>query len=107
EDDGSIRRLASVHEDSQKAGQLRDMARRFTFDPAAEIGPERVLETGRAVRLEEVTDGDLAALAGSDAHLRALRGLGIRSYMCVPLVARGRSLGTMTFVTAESNRRFT
>jgi PAS domain S-box-containing protein len=105
EDDGSVRRLASIHSDSHMAEQLRTMAQRFAFDPEAEISPERVLDTGRAVCLPEVTDDHLAALAGSEAHLVALRDLGIRSFMCVPLVARGRALGTMTFVTAESNRR--
>jgi light-regulated signal transduction histidine kinase (bacteriophytochrome) len=35
-----------------------------------------------------------------------LRELGLRSSMVVPLMARGRTLGAITFVTAESERRY-
>jgi signal transduction histidine kinase len=38
--------------------------------------------------------------------LRILRELGLKSSMVVPLVARGRALGAITFVWAESNRRY-
>ena len=36
-----------------------------------------------------------------------LRELGMRSVMVVPMISRGRLLGTITFVSAESGRRFT
>src|SRR5207245_3218334 len=39
-------------------------------------------------------------------HLALLRGLGFVSYMAVPLSARGRTLGAITFASAESGRRF-
>ena len=39
-------------------------------------------------------------------HLELLRELGIRSYICVPLTRSRRVLGAITFVTAESGRRF-
>src|SRR5436305_6604746 len=35
------------------------------------------------------------------------RSLGLTSYICVPLVARGRSLGALTLATAESGRLYT
>jgi PAS domain S-box-containing protein len=106
EDDGSVRRVAAVHQDAEKAELLRDMAARFPYDPEADTHSERVFRTGRAVRIDVVGDEDLAGLAASAGQLDALRGLGIGSYMCVPLLARGRSLGTMTFVTTEEGRSF-
>ena len=33
-----------------------------------------------------------------------LREIGLTSYICVPLMARGRALGAITFVSAESGR---
>jgi signal transduction histidine kinase/CheY-like chemotaxis protein len=54
--------------------------------------------------LTVVDDDDLSGLASNEDHLESLRRLGILSYICVPLVARGRALGTMTFATAESGR---
>jgi signal transduction histidine kinase len=36
-----------------------------------------------------------------------VRALGPRSYICVPLIARGRTLGALAFITTESDRRYT
>jgi serine phosphatase RsbU (regulator of sigma subunit) len=45
--------------------------------------------------------------AAHDAeHRRILKGLGLKSYMIVPLIARGRTLGAITLVSAESGRRY-
>ncbi len=106
EDDGSVRRLAAVHQDERKSEVLRNIALHLPCDTSGDIGPDRLARTGEAVHLARVLDEDLAELAGGEEQIGALRGLGIRSYMCVPLVARGRALGSMTFVTAESGRVF-
>jgi PAS domain S-box-containing protein len=39
-------------------------------------------------------------------HRTIMRELGVRSYMVVPMVARGRSHGAITLVSAESGRRY-
>src|SRR5436305_9217873 len=48
----------------------------------------------------------LVAGARDEEHLRLLRAVGFRSAVLVPLRARGRTLGVLTLVTAESLRRF-
>src|SRR3989442_90017 len=49
----------------------------------------------------------LRAAPDTDAeHRAALRALGLRSIMVVPLSARGRRLGAITFCSAESGRRY-
>jgi signal transduction histidine kinase len=57
--------------------------------------------------IANVTDAMLVQSARDAAHLRALRELAIRSYMCVPMVVHGRTLGAITFVSAESGCRYT
>ena len=49
----------------------------------------------------------LAQGAGDEKHLRLIRSLGLRSYICVPLVVSGYPLGVLTFATAESGRTYT
>jgi two-component system phosphate regulon sensor histidine kinase PhoR len=44
--------------------------------------------------------------ARDDLHEELLRELGIRSFLCVPIAAGGQTVGALTFVTAESGRRF-
>jgi signal transduction histidine kinase len=46
------------------------------------------------------------AIAGDAEHLRIARGLGITSEIAVPLSSRGRTFGTITFVSAEPGRRY-
>ena len=46
------------------------------------------------------------ATADTPELLETLEELGLRSSMCVPLVARQRTLGAITFVSAESGRRY-
>jgi PAS domain S-box-containing protein len=67
-------------------------------DPRFELGPSTVAYTGRAeVHLDlRAEDG---TLSGRGAELlRFLGELGVRSYLCVPLLTRERILGTLTFV---------
>ena len=66
----------------------------------------RILETGRAELLEHIPDERLAGLAHDEDHLRSLRAARSRSAMLVPLRARGRTLGAVSFVVDESGRRY-
>ena len=56
--------------------------------------------------VSEIPDELLAGAARDELHLDLLRELGLSSYMCVPLVARERVLGAITFVLAESGGRY-
>jgi PAS domain S-box-containing protein len=65
-----------------------------------------VLRTGRVEYVPEIPDELLASVARDEEHLALIRQLGLRSYIIAPLTARDRVLGAITFVTAESGRRF-
>ncbi|MDQ5808486.1 MAG: SpoIIE family protein phosphatase, partial [Actinomycetota bacterium] len=65
-----------------------------------------ILRTGRSELIPEIADELLAAMVKEADLLRIVRELGLRSYMGVPLSARGKVLGVLTFVSAESGRRY-
>jgi signal transduction histidine kinase len=65
------------------------------------------IRTGRAKLFSKVTPSVLEGLATNEAHRKVLRELGLRSLMIVPLVARGKPLGAITFVSADSGRIYT
>jgi len=48
----------------------------------------------------------LEAAARDDEHRRILNELNLTSYMCVPIVLQGKTLGAITFVSAESGRQY-
>jgi signal transduction histidine kinase len=63
-----------------------------------------VIRTGEAELTPRITDDMLVAATRDAAQLAALRELGLRSAITAPLVARGRTLGAIRLVTAESRR---
>jgi PAS domain S-box-containing protein len=101
-----VRRLALAHVDPEKVAMARELQQRYPEDPQASIGVPHVLLTGRPEMLTEITDAMLEAGARDAEHLRLLRELQLRSYVIVPLLARGRTLGALTLVAAESGRRY-
>ena len=106
---GGIERIAVAHPDPEAEARVRKDRARFAPDLAGEAsegGADWVMRTGKAMLVEEVTDAFLGEIARDEEQLRLLRELGIHSYMAVPLEARGKRLGTITFMTAASGRRY-
>jgi PAS domain S-box-containing protein len=102
---GHLTRVATAHIDPAQVLVLEELARRWPRH-LGYVGTERVVASGEPEISGEVTDERLAAAAADDEHLLALRELGISSTMCVPLGAGERVLGAVTFVSAESQRRY-
>jgi signal transduction histidine kinase len=65
-----------------------------------------VLRTGQPEWLAEVSEALLAEEVRDGEHLALLRRLGLRSWLCVPLLSRGRILGALTLVAADSGRTY-
>ncbi len=105
--DGRLHRLAVEHVDPAKVKFAIEIAERYPSDPDAPGGVWEVIRTGCSNLVPEVTDEMLVAGAMDEEHLRLARELQLRSVVMVPLVARGRVHGVITWVTAESDRRYT
>lgn len=106
EEDQSIQRLATAHIDPAKVKLAYEVERRYPSDPNATRGIPQVLRSGTPEIYAEIKDNVLEESARDPEHLRILRELGLRSVMIVPLIARERIFGAITFVTAESGRHY-
>jgi PAS domain S-box-containing protein len=104
--DGRISRLGVAHVDPQKVEWVAEIERRYPPDPNAPLGVPNIVRTGRSEMMSEIPDDLLTASAKDPEHLDIIRKLGLRSYIGVPLTARGRILGAITFATAESRRLY-
>jgi PAS domain S-box-containing protein len=102
---GTLRRLAVAHVDPSKVELAHELHRRYPPDPSEPRGTWDIIRTGRS-KLVEISDDLLAATVTEADFLRILRELGLRSYMGVPLAVRDRILGVITFIAAESGRRY-
>jgi len=93
--------LAIAHADPAKVALAREYRRRYPADPDAPYGVPEAIRTGESQLLREIADDALAAGARDADHLAMLRALGLASSMLVPLIARGKVLGTITFVSSS------
>jgi PAS domain S-box-containing protein len=105
-EDGSVERLAVAHPDPKRVELAYELQERYPTDPDAPSGVPTVLRTGEPEMMEEIPEELIEQAARDEGHRQMLRELGLRSYMVVPLVARGRTLGAISFVSAESGRRY-
>jgi signal transduction histidine kinase len=106
EEDGSVRRIAAVHVDPGKQALVDQLRLRHPLESDGSSPVLQVLRTGRPDLAHAVPDRSPEADPG-DAEFRALvRRLGPRSSLAVPLVARGRTLGVISLIATESERRY-
>ncbi len=105
-DDEGIRRYAAVHADPAQSELVALLANQFAPDPFGSHPAASVVRGGRSELAEVMTEEFLRSTTRSEEHYRVVTELGFTSYMCVPLTARGRTLGALTLVSAGSGRRF-
>jgi PAS domain S-box-containing protein len=103
---GGLERKALVHADPEILQQAIDLSKRYPPDPDSPAGTFQVLRTGQPELYPEIPEEMLREGAVDEGHYRGLTEIGMRSVIIVPMTARGRTLGVMTFVSGLSGRRF-
>ena len=105
---GEIERLAVAHQDPEKVRWARELQERYPPDPKAPHGVAQVLRSGEPEFLPEFPPEVLDEAIGDDQELRRIVDeLGLRASICVPLKARGRILGALTLIAAETHPLYT
>lgn len=98
--------VAIAHVDPTKL----EMAERLRAYQPTQLDPDRglgkVLRTGEPELVADIPDELLAEAAADAKHLELLRAVGLRSALVVPMKVRGRTIGAISMVAAESERRF-
>jgi len=101
------RQVAVAHVDEKKVRLARELAERYPPDYNAETGVPNVIRTGKAELYGEIAPELLERGARDADHLRALRDLRLESALIVPLRVRARTFGALSFIYADSGRRYT
>ncbi len=106
-DDENFSRVALVHRDPSRTEWAREFQRKISARTSAPHGVAHVMRTGKAKIYTDIPDSMLIALAQDSEHFKILQELGLASAMVVPLVARDRTLGAMTFASENPAKRYT
>jgi PAS domain S-box-containing protein len=94
------------HADPQKVQWARTLRERFPIDPNSATGLPHVIRTGQSELYPHISDEMLVAATRSEEELAIARQVGYTSAMSVPLVARGKIIGVVSFVSAESGKHY-
>jgi signal transduction histidine kinase len=103
---GRIEQVAVAHVDPKKVAYAHELQKRWPPDPKATTGAAEVIRSGRSSLFPDLSVAAIAALIPDKEQLAVLEELGLRSALTVPLVARGRTLGALSLIWAESGRRY-
>lgn len=104
DDQGAARRVAVVHRDPEKDRLAQRMMTEF---PPRRDMPPPVTESinhRRPTILNALDEQFLASASSGPEHAQLVRELGFGSMLVAPMVARGRTIGALTFLAAQKGR---
>jgi signal transduction histidine kinase len=104
DENNRLRRVSMKHIDPAKTAIGREFRRKYP--PHEADAGMVVMRTGKSMLAPEITEEMLVQGARGPEHLQIIRELGLKSVILVPLRANERTFGLLTFVTAESNRKY-
>jgi PAS domain S-box-containing protein len=107
EADGSLSLIALAHVDPAKVEWAHELRRRFPSNPDNPSGVAHVVRTGVSELIPEITQELIDAANITDPELlEVVERLQLTSVMTVPMIARGRTIGALTMVWAESGKHY-
>ncbi len=106
EEGDAIHRLGIYHSDPAKQKLAHELEARWIPDADDPFGAAAMLKNPRTIGITDSIEAILAATAHGAENLDVLRQLGIGSLLTVPLKARGKLLGAVTFVSTQRERSY-
>ena len=104
DDEDELHWVVAIHADPEKTELVREL--RGQYPPTLSTHPIQVaLRTGEPQLLPDL-QAEANAMAHDTKHARAIRRIANTSGLVAPLVARGRTLGTISLGTIEGQPRF-
>jgi signal transduction histidine kinase len=100
----TIQRVAVAQSDGALGGLVPSTVRHLPSEAQLSPGVARVVRTGQSELIPEVSNATWIGEALGLEQPNTLRDLGVRSYMCVPLTARDKTMGAMVFVAGPDRQ---
>jgi len=100
----TLQRVAVAQAHGPLEGLVPKAVQHLPSEAQLSPGVARVVQTGQSELIPEVSNATWIGEALGLEEPNRLRDLGVRSYMCVPLTARGKTVGAMVFVAAPGRQ---
>ena len=102
-----IKEISVNHIDPEKISLVRALYEQYKDKTNMTHGLQRLLESGKPELISSVSGDILKSVQDDVAILAIINALGLRSYMGVPLIVRGKIIGALTFSSVQPYRRYT
>ena len=102
-----IQEIAVNHTDPDKVALVQALYDQYKDQAEPVYGVQKLLRTGKPELISNVSQDVLAHIQVHPDMLEILRELALKSYMGVPLIARDRIIGAITFSSVQPSREYT
>jgi PAS domain S-box-containing protein len=107
DDEGVLKQQIVFHKDPTKLSLAKKIRELNPPDLLQPSGIVKVIATGKSEFHPQITEEMLVQIAKSQEHLKLLNEIGLTSIIIAPLKVSSKSIGAITFVTAESKFSYT
>ncbi len=102
-----IKDISVNHIDPEKITLVRALYEQYKDRASSTHGLQRLLETGKVELISNVSSEVLETVRDNPELIAIVDALGLQSYMGVPLIARGKTIGAITFSSTQPHRHYT
>lgn len=102
---GKLVPIVITHADPKKNEWALEITKKYPTEMDAQNGAGQVFRTGVSEIIPELSQEMLTAAAKDADQLKVINELQLKSYICVPLRARGKILGVVSIFTTHESKR--
>ncbi len=102
-----IKDITVNHIDPEKLAIVQQLYEQYKDRAGTTHGLQRLLQSGKPELITTVSQSVLDTVRDNPEMLNIIQALGLKSYMGVPLIARERIIGAMTFSSIQPYRHYT
>ncbi len=107
DEDNIIKELTVNHKDPTKINLAEALFDNYKNDPQRTYGIPTIIKSGKPEIIEKIDTKILKKFHTSPKLIAIVKELELKSYMGVPLIARDKVIGAMTFSSVKENRYYT
>lgn len=103
----NIKEITVNHTDPNKVSLAEDLYDAYKDKPQSTYGIPSLLKKGKPELMKVIDDSLLRKYKADTKTIQIVKQIGLKSYMGVPLIARNKVIGAMTFSSIQENRHYT
>lgn len=107
DNENNIKEINVNHKDPTKVTLAKALYDSYKDSPNSTHGIPNILKKGKPEIIKVIDDKLLNKYGASNPMVKIIKQIGLKSYMGVPLIARGRTIGAITFSSVQDNRFYT